>query len=285
MANVYVNLPAAAANGPGAWVDVSAMGAEKSIIIGGTLIGTVNIEISNEAVATAGVPVASLRNKGNVCLMAAALWMRAVVVGYQQGGAPDVEVGANDDGATGINLPVTAGDGVGAAQSVAAMGDYKTVTVQGTYRGSVLVEQSNDNVSWAPAFISFLAPGSYSSHCPAQFMRVRRSGVPSALPGTPIVDIAGINDTAAGPGFQEPLAFTYTVTGLEADLSDFFVPFAAPRADDDYLVFASLQDVANQVTLDFPDAVAGDRTVAQFRLVASADLTAGDIIQFIVVNP
>lgn len=189
MPNVYLNLPAPAGNGAGAWVDVSAMGFEKTIVVGNLPSAAVVIEMSNEAVAANAAPLAVIPNAGKKLIGCAALWMRARVSGYQGGGAPDVNVGANDDGAAGVNLPVTAGNGTGAAVDVSAFGERRTIVVNGAFSGSVLIEASEDNVDWAP-FQLFNGPQERSIQFSAQWLRVTRKGVNGG--SLPIVNMAAI---------------------------------------------------------------------------------------------
>lgn len=283
MANVYLNLPAPAGNGAGAWVDVSAMGFEKTIVVNTLPTATVIIEMSNEAVASRAAPVCIItRTKKKQIVGCAALWMRARVSGYRGGGAPDVEVGANDNGAAALPLTVPAGSGTGAAVDTSSLGEVKTIVVNNQFSGLVIVEASEDNVSWAPV-MTFNGPGQRSASFSAEFMRVTRSGV---VGGTaPLVSVGAIIDVTPGPGFLNPVIFTYTVTGLEPDPTDFMVPLPAARADDDYLVIWSGNGMENLVAADFPDIVAGDRTNAAFRAVWSAPLTAGDVLTFLVANP
>jgi Collagen triple helix repeat (20 copies) len=78
-------------------------------------------------------------------------------------------------------------------------------------------------------------------------------------------------------------AFRYTVTGQETDLSDFMVALPVPEATDLYKVFSQLSGATAYVGLDLPDLVASDRTQVAFRVVASAPMTAGDQIDFLIV--
>lgn len=88
--------------------------------------------------------------------------------------------------------------------------------------------------------------------------------------------------TAAGGAAQ---SFRYTVTGLEADLSDFMVPLPAARATDVYQVVALGAGLAVLVDFECPDLAVGDRTTVAFRLIAGADLSADDQIDFYVSDP
>src|SRR3990167_2630399 len=201
MANTYIQLPAPAGNGVGAWTDVSAAGFDKTIIVGNLPNAVINIEMSNEAVATRPAPVAVMASSGQKEVGNAALWMRTRVSGYLSGGAPVVYVAANDDGASGINLPAPAATGVGAAVDVSAFGEVRTFTIGEDFSGLLTIEGSDDNVNWAP-FLGFTNPGQRSLTFGSQFLRVRRAGV---LGGTlPLVDMAAINDVTPGPGFSNP---------------------------------------------------------------------------------
>ncbi len=78
--------------------------------------------------------------------------------------------------------------------------------------------------------------------------------------------------------------FRYTVTGLEADLTDFFIPLPVARATDTYRVTASLAGVTNIIPFDLPDTVGTDRTTAHFRIVSGSAFTAGDKIDIFIAN-
>lgn len=114
------------------------------------------------------------------------------------GVTPDVDVSSNDNGGLFLDLPVPAGDGVGAAVDVSALGTYNTVAVLGTWEGVVIIEISEDNVTWSQC-MGFQNPGYQSKEFVAQFMRVRRSGtaVLGLPPGTPNVDVGAINDAVS----------------------------------------------------------------------------------------
>lgn len=76
--------------------------------------------------------------------------------------------------------------------------------------------------------------------------------------------------------------FLYTATGAEG--TDFNVTLPLARATDTYVVFFTLDGVANIVGMDFPNILAGDRTTTQFRVQTSGALTAGDRIIFEAVD-
>lgn len=95
----------------------------------------------------------------------------------------------------------------------------------------------------------------------------------------PFVIAGAATSGSAGSSLQ---AFRYTATGAEG--SDFNVPLPAARADDSYVVVATLSGVASIVGIDCPDLLAGDRTTLQFRVITSGAVTAGDQIDFIVTD-
>jgi hypothetical protein len=89
-----------------------------------------------------------------------------------------------------------------------------------------------------------------------------------------------------GPGGSgssgNPQAFRFTATGAEG--SDFTVLLPAARASDVYHVEATLAGAALIIGIDCPDLLAGDRTTTQFRVVTTFPLTAGDQIDFVVLD-
>lgn len=94
-----------------------------------------------------------------------------------------------------IDLPAPAGNGSGAAQNTAGMGATKTITVQGAFRGTVIVEISNDGGTTFPTLITFNAAGVVTIDACAGEMRVTREGVPDVNPGQPNIDVAANDDT------------------------------------------------------------------------------------------
>ncbi len=283
MAYLQFNLPATAGDGAGAAVDVSTMGALKTIVVS-NIIGAVNIEFSNEIGApTKYASAVTFYRGGSQTISIAAKWMRVRVSGYQSGGAPNVDVGGTDDGATFANLAVTAGDGTAAATATSTVGVYKTVQVGGPFRGTVVVEVSEDNVAWAEQ-MTFFAPGAQTLTFAAAFMRVRRSGVPVVQPGTPLVNVGG-TDTGGGGGggaAGNPQAFQYVVTGAEPDLSELTIPLPVARPNNTYLVIVQQAGVDVLLEYDIPD---GSLTTTDFLMSLSAEASASDIFTFYVVDP
>lgn len=183
MANLFVNLPAPAANGAGAAVDVSAFGKTKSIVCGGGFVATVNVEYSTDA-AGAGpwAPLATFLQAGNLTIDVAAHWMRAVTSSYQSG-APNVDVGSSDAGSLFALLPAA-----GTPVDVSALPLLKTVVSPSGFAGNV--EVSEDGISWAQIF-SFQNGGAVTRSVVAQFARVT---------GGADVWMGGANDVAGGGG-------------------------------------------------------------------------------------
>lgn len=71
--------------------------------------------------------------------------------------------------------------------------------------------------------------------------------------------------------------FTYTVTGLEVDLTDIPITLPTVRADANYGVVAVCQGVTNISAFDITN-----KTTTGFHLVAIGSLTAADVILFTV---
>lgn len=206
MANTFVALPVPSSNGSGAAVDVSAMGAPKTVAVQGSIRATLNIEVSVSGAAGPWATVASISRdgsnaKGELNLVVAAEFMRITVSGYVLGSAT-AGVGADDRGATFANLPATAGDGSGAAVDVSALGTLNTIVVGGTWRGVVTIEISQDGANWS-GIVNFSSGGNgavaaRTLEVVAQFMRVTRGGSPSILAGTPTVNVGAVVDAGGG---------------------------------------------------------------------------------------
>lgn len=216
MANQFVNLPAPAGNGDGAAVDVSSFGALKTIVCGGNARAQITVEVNNAVVSTDGswVAVAGFQNTGAATIRVAARWMRMRVSNYNPyvGGTPQVDIGGTDSGTLFQTLIAPAGDGAGASVNVSALGLYKSVQVGGAFRGTLIVEVSEDGVQWAQPF-SFQTPGVQSAVIAADFMRVRRVGVPDVAPGLPIINIGATDDFSGDDGVAISAGSQSAVTG------------------------------------------------------------------------
>ena len=186
MANQFVALPAPAANGSGAWVDVSSFGALKSITAvgnGGVFTPFVTIECSNEDTPVHAYSLVTFSNpEDEFTTEVACHWMRATVSNYRGGGAPTVEVGGTDDGTSSLELNVPADNGAAAAVDVSALPLFKTVQVGGPFRGQINIEVSEDGGATFATVFSFAQSGFQSAVIAADFMRVSRTGVPLVVP-------------------------------------------------------------------------------------------------------
>lgn len=89
------------------------------------------------------------------------------------------------------NLPPTAGDGVGLGVDTSTMGRDRTITVDGTFNGTVTIEFSlvGTGGPWAQ-LTTLAAPGKRTLPTSGAAMRVRRAGVPTLAPGLPNVDVS-----------------------------------------------------------------------------------------------
>ncbi len=215
MANQFVALPAPAANGSGAAVDVSTFGAKKTFTVAQLGGAHVTIEMSNELVPTHWAPVVGMNPKNSdVTLDIAARWMRATVSNYDNRTsppAPVVNLAGNDDGSNDAELIAPAVDGDGAAVNIAALPELKTVHVAAAFSGVVIIEMSADaGASWNVA-LSFSKPGQQSLVFTANRLRVKRSGVSGGE--LPLVNVqatvpggGGSGGAPAGPSMVNPMA-------------------------------------------------------------------------------
>lgn len=204
MGNLFLNVPSQAGNGAGAAVDFTTFGAIKTIVVTGdwpaTMQPTINIECNNDpGQAGSWAPLASFRGGGEKTLFAAVMWIRARVTGFRGGTAPQIDIGGTDDGTVFATLVAPAGNGVGAAVDVSLLPTFKSAQVGGTFRGSVIVEFSEDGATEWAQFAAFNAGGIQSAPETAHWARVRRVGVPPNNPGLPIINL-GATTTGGGAG-------------------------------------------------------------------------------------
>jgi hypothetical protein len=208
MANIFANLPMPVLNGPGAAVDVSGMGGDKTVVVAGDFPGaTITIEISQDA-GGAGVyaPVTSFQtgDQGRL-LEVAARFMRVNVAGRKASVAfsANADVGASDMGALFAPLPLPAGNGPGPAVNVAALGSYCTFVVGGTFPGAtVQIETSEDGIDYAPVVSFGGYGGQISKVVTGNFFRTSVSGRKPTVAFTATAAVGAINDPltpASGP--------------------------------------------------------------------------------------
>jgi hypothetical protein len=283
MGNLFVAIPAPAANGSGAAVDVSAFGAKKTFTVANASVAHVTIEMSNEAVPVHWAPVWTFQQPNDKTVDVASRWVRATVSNYKPGGpAPVVNLAGNDDGATMATLVAPAADGAGAAVDVSLLPELKTVHIAEQFRGALQVEISADGgVTWNSVY-SFQDPGQQSQVFTANRMRVVRNGVTPGGP-LPLVNIAatvpGGGGSGGGPSGAAMVPFQYTVTGAEPDLANLTIPLPAARTSINYGVVVTQGTFTNLLACAVPIAT---KTLVNFVLSLSSAATAGDTFNFVV---
>ncbi len=223
MANTFLNLPAPAANAAGAEVDVSSLGATKTIVVegNGTLYEPyVEIQVSNDAAFQIWTPIYQFRSPGSITLNVCCRYMRAVTQNYVRNAAPTVSVGGEATGQSFDQLVAPANNGTGAAVDVSALPPLKTFQVSGTFKGTCNIQISNDGgTTWALAEgLSFQNKGGLVTLAlVADQMRVSRSGIQDfeSNPGLPVIDIAA-DDSSGGSGGATggPIAFVFRPGGV-----------------------------------------------------------------------
>lgn len=196
MANVFLNLPTTAANGAGTAIDVSSMGATKTIVYAPTdsTVGQpfITIEISNDTAGNEWSELYQFKAPGEYTVNVACHRMRATTSNYRAGSAAAVDVGASDDGALFAELVAPAGNGNGAAVDVSALGILKTIQVTDSFLGTLNIEVSEDGgTSWAEIASFVNAGGIKTLVIASEFMRVKRANVPTVNPGLPTIWIGG----------------------------------------------------------------------------------------------
>jgi hypothetical protein len=207
-----------------------------------------------------------------------AQWARARVSNFKGGQAPEVWIGADSEIALFGTLDVTAGNGTGAALDVSAFGPYKTVQVAGAFQGQVNIEVSEDGgATWVTAF-SFGAgqAGFQNQLVIADFMRVKRVGVPTLAPGLPIINVGGGTSPGGGGGggaAGNPMTFLYVADGTEGDTFTINLPSA--RTDTSYVAWVTGGGLDAILAFDVPVA---QYTVNSIQVIASAALVAGDTL-------
>lgn len=283
MANLFTSLPVPVGNGVGTAVDLSAYGGTKTITVNGTAKASITVEINNDAAQDGSwVALYTFSSKGWLTVDIAVRFMRVRVSGFDRfaGGTTAVNVGGTDSGTQFVELDVPPSNGVGTATDVSTLtGLLKTFQVGGAFRGILNIEVSVDGTSdWATIASFSQAAGQQTFVVVAAFMRVRRVGVPTIDPGQPVVNV-GFADVGQGGGGSTGatiLAFTYTVTGDEPDLSEITITMPVEQ-ESDYIVVPTCQGVTNIAAFDVTD-----KSPTTFVMHTTGALTAGDIIAFLV---
>jgi collagen type VII alpha len=200
MSNVFLSLPAVAANGPGAAVDVSAFGTAKTITVEGSA-GFIGIEISNDGAHANWTPIGQFRADGAQSFDVACHWMRTNTTNFAVGGAAAaVEVGGVAEGTLFATLIAPAGNGAGAGVDTSTLGSFKTIQVAGELTGALQILISEDAGATYQTVATFHNPGIQSlDPLIADFMKVTRNGVPVVKPGSaPTIFVAAVQTAAGG---------------------------------------------------------------------------------------
>ena len=163
MANVFLDLPLPALNGPGAAVDVSAMGKIRTVTVVGEFVGaTVTVEVSNSGAAGDYAPILTFQNGEEKKTVEVAAQFARVVVSGRKNSVPfsaNIYMAANDNGTQVASLPMPALNGPGASINTAMLGTFNSFVAGGTFAGAaILVEASEDGVDWTPC-VQFSSAG------------------------------------------------------------------------------------------------------------------------------
>ncbi len=193
MGNLFFNLPLPAGNGPGAAVDVSSLGAPRTIECVGSFVGaTIAIEASSDGGATFS-PLTSFQNKGGEQVLPAVVQFVRTLVSGRKLTVPfsaNVDIAANDGGSLFAVLPLPVQNGAGVAVDLSAFGNLTTVNVTGAFAGaSVAVEISEDNLAWAPLVAFGGQGGIKTKDVTAAWARANVSGRKTAVPFGAVVAI------------------------------------------------------------------------------------------------
>lgn len=166
------------------------MGARKNVLVSGAFSGQMVVEIAAVAGGTF-CPLRTFTAPRSESFEVACAEMR--VSSQNVGGAPVVDVTAEQGIALGVNLDVPAGDGSGLASDITAFGELMTAIVQPFGAGVCFVELSEDGVNWVQAFPTFTTRGGwYTRKNPGNFARVTRASVGLGPGPAPVVQLAAL---------------------------------------------------------------------------------------------
>jgi len=215
MPNLFVSLPLPPGSGVGAPADVSAMGRDKTIIVDGSVAGTVvTIEASVDGVTFAPVATFATGTLGEMVVSIAAKFLRTRVAGTVAG----VTVSANDNGGLFSALTLPVGNGIGPTFNASEHGSFSSFIVGGVFPGAAVnIQGSADGVIWATVASFNGAGGIISRDEIADLYRVvvsgRGAGVFTATAG-----VGSINDGITAADNPPLAAFVYRpgATGAEA---------------------------------------------------------------------
>lgn len=199
MAILSATLPVPSANGPGAAVNVAALGKDKTVVIAGDLRGVIDVEGSIDGVHWAQIPPFfydpdSGEERGFVVQ-----FMRAVTGGYY-GGSSVCTVGAPQATNNFVSIPVPVAVGPGPSVPVGAFGSAWTILagISGPFRGAAVIEISHDGASWAQVFENIIGPSCQSGQVSAEFVRVNKIRHNPVVPGPLFVSLGAQQPITSG---------------------------------------------------------------------------------------
>lgn len=219
-------------------------------------------------------------------------WIR---VGTGSGGGA-VGVNLEDEGVAVPNNPHATINFVGAGVTVTDVAGIGTVTIPGGASGVVVKEEGVSLGSFTA--LNFVGAGATATDAGGgvaavtvpggvnlQDEGVAVTGNPHATinfvgAGVTATDVGGVGTVTIPGGITGFQTFRYTVTGAEPDLSQITITLPVAAANATYIVVPTCQGVTNIAAFDVPPAPS--KTTTTFVLIATGNLTAGDIIAFVV---
>ena len=226
MPNLFVNIPLPAGNGAGAPVDISAMGLQKTLLLGGDFDGgNVAIQISLDGGTSWGAYEIFSSPPGQVSRQFVAQQIRTFVSKRGPNFACNCDIGSDDAGGQFAALPLPVGDGTGAPVDVSSWGPYWTLNCVGDLRGaSASVEISEDGADYAPLVVWNGAGGVQQRVAFANFARTR---IKNTKPSTSVDISAGAANAAGGGASSGEVSYlpdVWEMNDVQANLVDQVVP-------------------------------------------------------------
>lgn len=284
-ANSFVTLTPPVGNGSGAAVDVSQLGAGKTIVVGssgGVYEPITTVEASQDGISWA--PLASFTGKSERNVVVACKYMRQTVGKFVDGSVPAVGVGAATSPVTLTTLDVPAGNGFGAPSTATGLQSLKSMQVGGDFRGTINIQISDDGGVTYDTVASF-SPGGVaiiSEIFTADHVRVHRTGVPTVSPGLPTLIIADNPGGGGGGGGASGQVFRYAIVVGDTGSSSVAIGAAqgfVARANTNYNVQVTQGEVIDNLSAAAPPSL---YLTTGFTLKLSAAPQVGDTFLFTV---
>ena len=199
MANLFINLPIPVVDGAGTAVSTAAMGKDKTITVAGSLgTSVINVEASCDGGVTF-VTVATFTGVGGKRVIELnADTMRLNAKDILTASGMNCDIGASDEGASFVTLPIAVTDGFGAAVDISALGGDVSILVSGVFPGASLsVEVSEDGVDFVTCSKLFSGiAGWQSKKVTGNWMRTKVLGRSGAA-FTAVVAVGGDNSASS----------------------------------------------------------------------------------------